>query len=127
MLSPKPGVSTTVREMRTLSSSSSADAREGRTWGDTSRRTDVNGLDADALFEVRILGSIDDLVRQDIRLAEGVHERRATSSRFTCGRLLHCVRLSTRANAPTTIRVNAIPFDLFPLRRPGAMAASFWR
>ena len=46
-------------------------------------RTDVDGLDADALLNVSRLGTVAHLVRQHLGLAQGVHERRAAGARGT--------------------------------------------
>jgi hypothetical protein len=78
MLSPKPGVSTTLRAIRTPSSSNSACtyARQpGTHHSDSgSTRTDAVGLDADALLNVGVGGVAGLLVAEDVGLAQGVHE-----------------------------------------------------
>ena len=85
MLSPNPGVSTMVRAMRTPSSSSSVHARkEMTTRRQLLLRTDVDRLDPDTFFNVRSLRAVADLVREDLGLAEGVHERRAAGARGPC-------------------------------------------
>ena len=87
-MSPKPGVSTMVRAIRTPSSSSSGYAyiveREHRR--ECMRiRTDVDGLDLDALLLVRSLWAVRDLVLKDFRLAKGVHEGGTAGTGGTCG------------------------------------------
>ena len=86
MLSPKPGVSTIVNEILTPSSSSSASSTNFS--GHSTRRyvvvlTDGDGLDSDALLDVCSLWIVANLVWEDLRLAECVYKRRATSSRRT--------------------------------------------
>jgi hypothetical protein len=66
MLSPKPGVSTIVNPMRTPSSSSSK-WREGAVVSKedataTTLLTNVDGLDANSLLNVRVLRVVRDLV-----------------------------------------------------------------
>jgi len=47
-------------------------------------RTDVDGLNPDALLDVSCFRAIRLFVGEDIRFAEGVHEGRASSTRSTC-------------------------------------------
>ena len=83
--SPKPGVSTMVRAMRTPSSSSSVHTRkEMTTRQQLLLRTDVDRLDPDTLFDMRSLRAIADFMLQDLRFAQGVHKRRAAGARSTC-------------------------------------------
>lgn len=86
MLSPNPGVSTIVNEILTPSSSSSASSTHFSSH--YTRRyvvvlTDGDGLDSDALLDVCSLWVVANLVWENLRLAECVHKRRATSSRRT--------------------------------------------
>lgn len=46
-------------------------------------RTDVGGLDPDALLDVSSLRAVGNLVRQHLGLAKGVHEGGATGTRGT--------------------------------------------
>ena len=45
--------------------------------------TDIDGLDSDALFDVRSVWVITDLVRDNLRLAESIDKGRAARSRGT--------------------------------------------
>ena len=49
-------------------------------------RTNVDGLDANALLDVGGLGAVAHFVRQHLRLAEGVHEGRTAGTGGTCRR-----------------------------------------
>lgn len=85
MLSPKPGVSTIVRAIRTPSSSSSGDGDVNANYGRrTTTRTDVNRLDPDALLNMCSFRAVRDFVGKHLRLTKGVHKRRAASTRGTC-------------------------------------------
>lgn len=85
ILSPNPGVSTIVREMRTPSSSSSEENGQTRSPQGRDRRllTDIDGLDPDALFDVSSIWVIADLVCDDFRLAKRVDKSRASRARGT--------------------------------------------
>ena len=86
-----------VRAMRTPSSSSSVHARkEMTTRRQLLLRTDVDRLDPDALFNVRSLRAVADLVREHLRLAKRVHEGRTASARCTCVARLSSVSCGSR-------------------------------
>ena len=75
-----------VNEILTPSSSSSV--RSTNFSGHSTRRyvvvlTDVDGLDSDALLDVCRLWVITNFVWENLRLAQCVYKRRATSSRRT--------------------------------------------
>ena len=46
-------------------------------------RTNIGGFDSDAFLSVRSFGGIANLVRQNLRLAKGIHKGGSTSSRGT--------------------------------------------
>lgn len=57
-------------------------------WKDAvATRTNVDGLDSNAFFEVGRLRAIRNLVGEHLRLAEGIHESGATSTRGTYMRI----------------------------------------
>lgn len=134
MLSPNPGVSTIVSAMRTPSSSSSATANKHFpvwTVSNETARTDIDWLDLDALLQVRVLRVVRYLVVQHLRLAERIHERRATRPGRACLQSYHAKKANIdcqhcppaplneakkKGNAPTTMTVNCTPFFTFPLR-----------
>ena len=70
-----------VRAMRTPSSSSSAGGGERGWHGLDFGRTNVDGLDSDALLDVGGLGVVVDLVLEHAGLAERVDERGAARAR----------------------------------------------
>jgi hypothetical protein len=78
--SPKPGVSTTVSEMRVPSSSSSRERQSAHMFLPPSskrascQRTDGDGLDLDALLDMGCVGIIRILVLEDLLPAQRVHE-----------------------------------------------------
>lgn len=79
--SPKPGVSTMVKEIRVPSSSNSSSARcqvmigNKSRWGDgVYKHTDCDGLDLDAVLDVSTVGVIGLLVREHRLAAQGVDE-----------------------------------------------------
>ena len=110
MLSPKPGVSTMVSAMRTPSSLSSVKGSR-QPWSSTPRikfemngvevlegfkegkwvRTDVDGLNLDALLDVGHVGVVGHLMGEDLALAERVHERRTARPGRACA---HAVAVS---------------------------------
>lgn len=97
------------------------------------RRTDIDRLDANALFDVCNVCIVCNLVRKDLGFAERVDEGGATRARCTCvfcgqvhektrrkmvrrvpNRVTHREK---KDGVPTTITVNWTPFlTLFPLR-----------
>jgi hypothetical protein len=89
ILSPNPGVSTIVSAMRTPSSSSSVKPGELATRfrpESHDELTDVDWLDFYALFDVGSLWVIRDLVIEDLRFAERVHEGGTSGPRGTYGK-----------------------------------------
>ncbi len=73
-----------VRAIRTPSSSSSERLVRGVAHVDNKyTRTNVDGLDPDALFNVSSLRGVADLVGENLGLAKGVHEGGTTSARST--------------------------------------------
>jgi hypothetical protein len=85
MLSPKPGVSTTVRAIRIPSSSSSNDHSIGIPLLKTVKfrriLTDRSWLDLDTLFHVSVFGRFDLFVGKDVCLAQSVHKSCSSCSR----------------------------------------------
>src|ERR1700722_18993543 len=93
MLSPKPGVSTIVRAMRTPSSSSSefvemlqkSREREGEKNTRASLAlTNVDGLNSNAVFNVSSVWVVRDFMGQNLGFAQSVHESRAAGARSAC-------------------------------------------
>lgn len=92
--------------------------------------TNVHRLDPDALLDMCAIGVVRYFVGQHLRLAQGVHESRASSTRCTYKphpkpknefRVQRKEWLDSEAkkNIPTTMTVNWTPFfTLFPLRLP---------
>jgi hypothetical protein len=78
--SPKPGVSTIVREMRVPSSSSSSSVQDIsicprlEALAETARHTDSDGLDLDTLLGSSIADIVALLVLEDVLAAERVDE-----------------------------------------------------
>lgn len=122
ILSPKPGVSTIVKEIRTPSSSSSVCSNEHLAIREAETRvlTDIVRLDPDALFDVSSFWVIVDLVRDDFGLAKSVNECGATRPGgtfeiFIRGRPNASTEIQDD-NLPTTMMVNWTPFLTFFLR-----------
>lgn len=145
--SPKPGVSTTVREMRMPSSSSSASMSAGSAEGDGweargyARRTDSDRVDANSCLEVGLLWRDALLVLQDGLFAQRVDKGSPTGARLACccaeqrlesvgslhkggaragrgkGEGPKAARPGRLCSSPTTIRVKPRAF-LTALRRP---------
>lgn len=86
ILSPKPGVSTIVKEMRTPSSSSStlfhSQSSVTQKWK-APLLTDIDGLDSDSLFDVSSVWIIADLVGDDLGFTKGIDEGRTSRPRRT--------------------------------------------
>lgn len=78
------------------------------------RRTDIDGLDANTFLDVRSFCIIRDFVCKDLRLAEGVDEGRTASARGACKRVAKeegKIRENTsfrdaKKDEPTTMTVN---------------------
>jgi hypothetical protein len=107
---------------------------------EASRRTDVDWLDSDALFDVGHVGTVGDLVVQDLGLAEGVDKGGAPSARGTLttvsmafgGQEQRARGRGTMGNrtesSPTTMRLNWTPFlTLFPRRRIVFRRRTSWK
>ena len=89
MLSPNPGVSTTVSAIRIPSSSSSGRyiqiiLAEGLVIV-VQELTDVSRLYFDARFNMSLFRAFDDLVRKDIRLTQRIHKGCASCPRSAFG------------------------------------------
>jgi hypothetical protein len=84
MLSPKPGVSTIVRAIRTPSSSSSGSSQQTRKTERMKKiRTNIDGLDSDTFLDMSGLRRVRNLMGQNLRFAEGVNECGSSGTRGT--------------------------------------------
>ncbi len=60
-------------------------AQDSCIFPDEQSRTNIDRLNSDAFFEMSCLWVVRDFVRQNLGLAEGVHECGATRARSTLG------------------------------------------